>query len=59
MGGCASTGVTLPIFARHMDETYGDPMAAGRICTGRRQWGRTVVFISPPVVTAKLHTVSG
>ena len=33
-------------------------MAAGRICIpGRRQpRGRTVDFISPPVVTAKLHT---
>ncbi len=42
----------------HMDETLreGQWPAAGRICTGSTAGGRTVDFISPPVVTAKLHT---
>ena len=47
---------TLPIFARGMDETV-KVNGAGRI-TYRAvdSRGRTVDFISPPVVTAKLHT---
>ena len=55
--GCAGTGVTLPIFARGMDETYvkvnGRWAYLYRVVDSR---GRTVDFISPPVVTAKLHT---
>ncbi len=43
----------------HMDETYVKvmAMAAGRICTGPSTAGAALsIFISPPVVTAKLHT---
>ena len=42
----------------HMDETYVKVnFTAGRICTGRRQPGAALCrFLSPPVVTAKLHT---
>ncbi len=42
----------------HMDETYvARSMAAGRICTGPSTAGAALsIFISPPVVTAKLHT---
>jgi hypothetical protein len=42
----------------HMDETYVKvKMAAGRICTGPSTAGAALsIFISPPVVTAKLHT---
>ncbi|WP_447286139.1 transposase (plasmid) [Klebsiella pneumoniae] len=57
--GCAGTGVTLPIFARGtLDETY--VKVNGRwayLCRSRRQPGpHCRIFISPPVVTAKLHT---
>ncbi len=57
--GCAGTGVTLPIFCPwHMDETY--VKVNGRwayLCTGPSTAGAALsIFISPPVVTAKLHT---
>jgi IS6 family transposase len=56
--GCAGTGVTLPIFCPwHMDETY--VKVNGRwayLVPGRRQPGPHCRFLSPPVVTAKLHT---
>ncbi|GHL62013.1 hypothetical protein ECZU31_52880 [Escherichia coli] len=57
--GCAGTGVTLPFRSCpwHMDETYvkvnGRWAYLYRAVDSR---GRTVDFISPPVVTAKLHT---
>lgn len=42
----------------HMDETYVKVNeVAGRICTGPSTAGAALsIFISPPVVTAKLHT---
>ncbi len=42
----------------HMDETYVKVNgSAGRICTGPSTAGAALsIFISPPVVTAKLHT---
>ncbi len=60
--GCAGTGVTLPISPVAIwDETYEGQFTAGRIWKPRAvdSRGRTVDFISPPVVTAKLHTISG
>nr|AYF52126.1 hypothetical protein [Klebsiella pneumoniae] len=42
-----------------MDETYVKVNGRWGICTGRRQPGRTVDFISPPVVTASCIPVLG
>jgi IS6 family transposase len=40
----------------HMDETYEGQWPLGVSVPGRRQPGPHCRFLSPPVVTAKLHT---
>ena len=55
--GCAGTGVTLPIFARGMDETYVKVNGRWAYLYRAVDSGAALSILSlSPVVTAKLHT---